>query len=117
MESSCLTEGDIQNENAINDCLQLHSDDPGTEVTEEQYLFVKAIQDDFHGCEAVERSGRFFLVWNGFSLSEESFKEYVKEKMGELTQLAREYVYPMSIDALLLNSLTHSVGTRMESNV
>ena len=37
--------------------------------------------------------------------------------MGELTQLAREYVYPMSIDALLLNSLTHSVGTRMESNV
>ena len=72
MESSCLTEGDIQSENAINDCLQLHSDDPGTEVTEEQYLFVKAIQDDFHGCEAVERSGRFFLV-----PSHEQFQELV----------------------------------------
>lgn len=112
-----MVEGDLHSENFINDCLQLHSVDPGVEVTEEQYLFVKAIQDDFHGCEAVERSGRFFLVWNWFSLSEASYKEHVREKMEELTNLAREYVYPMSIDALLLNSLTHSVGMAMYSNV
>ena len=49
------------------------------------------------------------MAAEGYFLSEKHFNEYVEEKKRELLLLAKEYVYPMSIDLVLLNSLSSSV--------
>ena len=109
MDSAGLVDSYKQSEGFINGNLcPFHYESPNP-VSEEEYLFVNSIQDDFHGFKGLERHGEYYLAAEGYFLSEKHFNEYVEEKKRELLLLAKEYVYPMSIDLVLLNSLSPSV--------
>ena len=109
MDSASIVDSDKHSEAFINENLRLFHYESPSPISEEEYLFVNSIQDDFHGFKGVERHGEYYLVAECYSLSEEYFNEYIKGRQGELSLLAKEYVYPMSIDRALLNSLSFSV--------
>ena len=115
MDSSGLIDSDKHNEGFINEHLQLFHYESSNPISEEEYLFVNCIQDDFHGFKGIERHGEYYLTVQGYFLSETYFNEYINGKKGELSLLAKEYVYPMSIDHVLLNSLSSSVSIVLQS--